>query len=76
MCVYFTRLITRGEAVSERTWGELKKEPVLKEEQKLVVSTLLEKQEAVLTALLGPYLAVCLAIVFKLTETTSVPSKG
>ena len=37
--------------------------------------TLIE-QEAVLTALLGPYLAVCLVIVFKLTETTSAPSKG
>ena len=34
------------------------------------------KQEAVLTALLGPYLAVCLVIVFKLTETTSASSKG
>ena len=34
------------------------------------------KQEAVLTALLDPYLTVCLVIVLKLTETTSAPSKG
>ena len=37
---------------------------------------LLQKQEAVLTVLLGPYLAVCLVIVLKLTETTSAPLKG
>ena len=32
--------------------------------------------KAVLTALLGPYLDVCLVIVLKLTEITSAPSKS
>ena len=36
----------------------------------------ISEREAVLTALLGPYLTVCLVIVLKLTETTSAPSEG